>query len=82
MSELVSSMSRRVLRALRELTSEELQCVTNAFLAERLQISPFTVSRTLGELERAGYITFSWQSPDPARQRWSGRTIQLQDRTN
>lgn len=75
----VSAMSRRVLRVLRELPSDQLADVTNAAIADRLDVSPFTVSRALAELQRAGYITFNWQSPDPGKRRWSGRRIVLQE---
>jgi Mn-dependent DtxR family transcriptional regulator len=81
MSKALTAMSRRVLRALQDIPSEQPARVTNSGLADRLQVSPFTVSRALNELERAGQIEFRWQSPDPGRQQWSGRVIVLRDGT-
>lgn len=64
MADELSSMPRRVLRALGTLTEAQLLTITNRQLADHLQVSPFSISRALSELERAKYILISWQSPD------------------
>jgi Mn-dependent DtxR family transcriptional regulator len=80
MSKVLSALASRVLTALRELPEEQRQVVTNNMLAESLGISPFTVSRSLGELQRAGIVTFEWRSPNPGEGRWSGRIVHLSDK--
>jgi DNA-binding MarR family transcriptional regulator len=80
MADELSSMPRRVLRALGTFAEAQLLTITNRQLADHLQVSPFSISRALSELERANYILISWQSPDPGHQRWSGRSIKLLDK--
>jgi DNA-binding MarR family transcriptional regulator len=77
---MLSTGARRVLAALQQMPPDKVANVTNANLADHLNISPFTVSRAISELQRAEHITCGWHQPDPGKGRWSGRSITLNSR--
>jgi DNA-binding MarR family transcriptional regulator len=70
-------MARRVLDHLRRHPEETVGALTNSKLADQMQVSPFSVSRALSELERNGYVEITWSSPNPRQGQPSGRRIRV-----
>jgi DNA-binding MarR family transcriptional regulator len=70
-------MARRVLDHLRRHPEGTISALTNSKLADLMQVSPFSVSRAISELERNGYVEITWSSPNPRQGQPSGRRLRI-----